>query len=297
MPQLGCARISHLRCDGDRCTGSTTTCWAFVLGICACLSLFVVALPLHTAGYNWRVATNGALAATTCTVANHVTTASVCSRQCQCVPVAVDETCTSVATPSGGTRRMCTTKYKQKCITCKYPCYDAYWNVTYTAEQEQQRGEPAAAVVHSALVHENKFGRYEFKDIAIAALQRQRPVDSSSECYYNQASPRAAVVFTRYQPAPFLVFAIVFYALTALCVAATLLCLVLSLRAACWFTLPVSSTQPLPDVLGSGRTQRRRRRRRRSSKSLRSMYPPAAAATAVAASISPQSRRADDNNV
>ena len=252
MPSLPRARF-----DGDRCADSSSTIYVVVLGVLAFCSVLAIAVPLNTAGYNWRVAANGDLAPTQCTTVAHVTEASRCYRSCYCQQVHVGESCSG-----SGSMRTCTPKYRERCDQCPYTCYEAFWNVTYTTTYGGARAEP----MHRwELVRENRAGRHSTLGGAMAALRAGHPVGSTTECFYRR-STLGDIVFSLYRPTPFLVFAIAFYALGAVCCACACLCGACALCDSCECDARTDSAPSRSTVFNTLPATATARRRRRSSR-------------------------------
>lgn len=139
-------------------------------------------------------------------------------------------------------------------VSVRTPAMMPYTRLPSMRLQVWPGSEPS---LHTENIKENNLGHYADLIKAEAALRKKYPINKKLDCFYNQLT-LGDIVFSKYQPTPFLVFAIIFYTLAVICIVSGCVCSVFSIAESC-------ITQEKP-VAPTGRV------RRRSSRSVRK-YP------------------------
>lgn len=168
---------------------------------CLVVSL-IIAVPLHTAGYNRHLGKNDRLIDTRCTVVEHAIVSATCYRSCNCYQQC-SQRCTTSTDSQGRVTTTCTPSCHQVCSSCPYECYTAAWVVTYRAPADSEEKRTASLPTAGA--------RYTYRSQAEQAL-RSRPVDSTFVAYVDPEKPDE-VLLEKHSVGGFLAAAIVFYVL------------------------------------------------------------------------------------
>jgi hypothetical protein len=156
---------------------------------------------LYFGGHQPRVYWNDKLVTTECKVTNHEVIQQVCTYQCRCRKECPDDDDDA--------------KCHDVCETCRKDCYKAYYNTTYAIF-----GCPQIPIEDpkldncvgndTSITFTKLLDTYDTKDGAYFQLKTNRPINSTSVCYYPY-DETFKVLDSKYNDGGFFAASIVFF--------------------------------------------------------------------------------------